>query len=669
MKNDLIILFTKDKVTSVFLRNLLLKMGYDNLQITFDFDNFKHKLKNQNPDLIIINRSDLDKKKMLKLYDLSKEKKHLPVLFIRSFDDETNFDEEIIKPYGYVVSPFKKIELENTLQTVLHISKIEKKILNQKKALSKALKDMNTIFNTTDSGLMVINKENNSIEKVNKSFLNIFNLENKNIIGENINQLLKKFNMSDIFEKLLSSMDRTQNIVVENSKKYYEFACYSFDGKEDDEILFRVDDVTDYKNKEKELFDLSHYDQLTGAPNRYYFLKKMNEMIKNQNSFYLYYFDIDDFKEINDILGHFTGDELIKEIYNRLKKFNSENIFTGRLMGDEFVVIIKNTKENIFKITNDIRDQLIKEYEILGKNIFISLTGAIVKYPDDGIDISTLLKHSNISLTEAKKKYKKKNIIFKEKMKNNLKNRINKSQDIKKALENDEFELFFQPQINYLEKNIYGYESLIRWKKNNQYIPPDDFIPFAEDNGLIIEIGEWVMENAFKNLKEFGNKNLSINISPLEFRNFDFLNLLDIYSDKYQIDNHLVTIEITEGALLETDEFFEIIKEIKNMGFKISLDDFGTGYSSLSYLANLPIDELKIDRSFIMKLFNSKKNQTIVNSIIDLSKSLDYQLISEGIEKKEQIDYLLERGCYNFQGYYFSKPLPINKIKNLNILY
>lgn len=433
-------------------------------------------------------------------------------------------------------------------------------------------------------------------------------------------------------------------------------------------------DITDKKLIEEELEYLAFFDPLTGLMNRKSFHEKLNDSLKQaKRSLHekirgLLFIDLDNFKDINDSLGHDIGDELLKIVAIKIKKVLRETDYIFRFGGDEFAIILTNLTDysDAGIVAQKIITSLSDPFYLSGHKLYIWLSIGISLFPQDGDNIKLLIKKADTALFEAKKE---KNIYkyYTKSMEEKAIEKVKLITNLKNAIDNNEFELYFQPIVDFTGK-ILGAETLIRWKtQNGEMIPPDKFIPTAEDTMLIIPIGEWVLNEACIKWKELSKhyKNdlfLSINLSVKQFMEKDIVDKIKNIITENHIQPELIHLEITESSLMENiTSTLNKLNQIRNLGIKISIDDFGTGYSSLSYLEKFPINTIKIDRSFIMNIPFQQKTSPLVEAIIIMAKNLGHEIIVEGIEEKEQIKYLKTLNYpygIALQGFYFSKPLP-----------
>ncbi len=434
-------------------------------------------------------------------------------------------------------------------------------------------------------------------------------------------------------------------------------------------------DITKYVEQQKEMDFLAYHDSLTRLPNRIYFEERLEQVLavsrRKKTTAAILFIDLDRFKVINDTLGHHIGDELLKTVANRIKSVLRKGDTLARLGGDEFVVILEMMKENSEpahvskKIIAAIREPIIVNSYTLTTTASIG----IALFPDDGDMMHTVIKHADSAMYQAKKLGKDRFHYYQEELSENSHFRLKMEQHLRNAIENGELSLCYQPQYDLKTKRVIGLEALLRWHNEELgQVGPDEFIPVAEETGLIIDIGEFVFEEACKTFVELQKAGttldtIAINVSSVQIRQNDFLNRIKYIIDSVGIEAHHIEIEITERYLMEyTESNLTVLDDLRMLGLKISIDDFGTGYSSMSYLKQLPIDTIKVDKSFIDEIASDKNDYEITKAIIALSSSLEYSVVAEGIETQEQEESLRELDCDIGQGYYFCKPLSKQKL-------
>lgn len=443
------------------------------------------------------------------------------------------------------------------------------------------------------------------------------------------------------------------------------------------EILLWVQDITERKQMENTIRQMAYYDSLTGLPNRNLLNDRLavalaNSSRNNQNVAILF-LDLDHFKTINDSLGHEAGDQLLQQVSQRIKGILRKQDTVGRMGGDEFIVLIPGLTEtgHTAKVAQKILASLAPAFKIGDNELYIGCSIGISIFPDDGMEIKTLLKNSDLAMYRAKEKGRNTFQFYTPAMNFKAMERLAVEKNLRKALDRDEFELHYQPKINLKSGRIAGMEALLRWDSPELgMVMPNQFIPVAEETRLIIQLGHWVLVTACQQAKFWREAGLpeipiSVNLSVIQFTHPNLVSEISKVLEQTGIPPHQLELEITESVLMQdTTLAVSILKKLSGLGIKISLDDFGTGFSSLNYLKNLPLDYLKIDRTFV-KDINLRTNAAITKAIVTLAQSLDMKTIAEGVETEEQREHLKELNCDEAQGYLFSRPIPKDEIEEL----
>lgn len=456
-------------------------------------------------------------------------------------------------------------------------------------------------------------------------------------------------------------------------------------------MIGAVQDVTQLKNAEEEIRLLAFYDSLTGLANRTLFLDRLAYELtsakRHGKIFALLFIDLDRFKRVNDTFGHHIGDLLLKNVSETLKKcIRKSDVATGpvargesddliaRLGGDEFIILLSNMNEpeNAALVARKIIHGIPAVYMLEGNEISITTSIGISIFPSDGDEIELLLKNADSAMYHAKESGRNNYQFYKESLNTAVVERYSLEHGIKNALQQDEFALYYQPQIDLSTQKIVGCEALIRWlHPQGGMIPPDRFIPIAEESGLIIDINKWVIETACRQnvlWREAGLKpiRIAVNLSGYKLASQNIIEIIQGALLDTHLDASNLEIEITENVLMrETKDTVSILQQLKNLKLKIALDDFGTGYSSLSYLTSFPVDIIKIDRSFVMGCTMQKNNRVIIKAIIAMGHSLGMKIVAEGIETKEEFELIKGYGADEGQGYFFSPPIHGNEFTKL----
>ena len=431
-----------------------------------------------------------------------------------------------------------------------------------------------------------------------------------------------------------------------------------------------VTDITTQRQAEQKVSYMAHYDGLTDLPNRFLFNESLYRAYnRGSQSIGLMYLDLDNFKSINDTLGHPVGDQLLQAVARRLEACVSEHDLIARLGGDEFAIMIAT--ENlpfIDDIAAHVVDALARPFALDGHDLTTGVSVGIACAPADGTDGDTLLQNADLALYAAKSGGRGRVVRFESGMDEQAKSRRLLELDMREALTKNEMCLHYQPIVNAASNAVNGYEALIRWQHPERgTVMPNDFIPIAEDSGLIILLGEWVIRQAIEDLATWSDDlSVSINLSPAQMRSPSLISTMVNALANSSIDAARVCLEITETVLMHDNESnMETLHRMRSLGVKIALDDFGTGYSSLNYLRSFPFDKIKIDRCFVAEIDSREECRAIVRSVVSLAKSLGMTTTAEGVERVEQVEHLRDAGCTEVQGFLYSKAIPAEELTDL----
>jgi len=451
-----------------------------------------------------------------------------------------------------------------------------------------------------------------------------------------------------------------------------------------------IQDITERKDHENKIKRLAYYDEVTELPNRTFFLELLSSSLKlakrNNRGFAVLFLDLDDFKGVNDSYGHHVGDLLLKEISRRLveglrssdiasrgldKQYHDAEI--ARLGGDEFTILLNELTypEEAAIVAEQIQKWIGEPVFLENQQIYTGSSIGIAIFPQDGEDSETLLRNADIAMYHAKKMGKGHYQFFHDSMNIKAQKRRKMENYMYQAITNNELRLHYQPIVNAKSGQLIGSEALMRWDSPQLgFLPPDDFISLAEDNGLIIKFGEWAIREVCRQHKLWqqqgmGHLTIAVNLSGLQFNQTTFVPMVKGILAEYNIERpEFLIFEITETVIMaNTEKMFNILWQLKNMGIKLSVDDFGTGYSSLSYLKSFPLDSLKIDRSFVKDLPNNEDDAAIVNAILAVAHSLNLSTVAEGVETYQQRDFIENSTCSSIQGYFLSKPIPADEFE------
>lgn len=628
----------------------------------------KHK-----PKLII---SDIKMPKMDGLEFCKKVKQVNPdqyFLFLTAYNDNRLLMEAIkLHVTGYILKPLTVHDLKKEIDAVMELE-------NQKK-IKKEYKNLQNIINGIIDPIEVIDKNRKTVLMNKAAEINYENNKNRDL-----SEICENNRIEEDITKIKSPITSLKRYLDQNQNEIYRQVTFSPLKDENNEVyayLKHSSDVTELIYTQRELNFNTNYDLTTSLPNRNLFLKKTEEVITT--SFHhnlmcsLVLIDITDLKSINDSFGYDIGNEIILEFSKFIKDTVRKEDIIARISGDTFAVLLNNIEDKFapLRLINELKRKTSEySFEVMFNDLRISFNCGISIYPQDATTALSLLKNADSALNHIKTSSLNNFAFYTEELTQKALDKVIFESNLKKSIHNKEFDLYFQPQYNLKNNSLTGMEVLIRWLNSPLgIISPDKFIPYLESSGLILDVGYWIIQNVFQIVASWQKKNytfgkVSLNVSLQQLNDgTDFIEKIKYYLQTTKCDPSSIGLEITESNIMENfNETLKVLKELSKMGFYILIDDFGTGYSSLSHLKNMPINKLKIDKSFIDGVPNDKDDVILTKTIIDLAKNLNLDIIAEGVESIEQIKFLEKHGCYDIQGYYFSKPLTKEEIEKLII--
>jgi len=447
---------------------------------------------------------------------------------------------------------------------------------------------------------------------------------------------------------------------------------------EEDQYYLVARDITTRREAEERARFHANHDALTGLPNRNLFRDRLGLALvqarRNQERLGVLFLNIDRFKSVNDLYGHAQADELLNRVTERIQRCLRGSDTLARFGGDEFLLLntgIQNDDE-VLAIVARVNDELSEPFKVSGKQVFLSMSAGIALFPEHGDNADALIRHANIALYHGRISGSSSHTFFMHEMGKSTDHRLTLEQDLRQALDQDEFELYYQPQMNLKNRYIKGVEALIRWNHPRLgLLPPGEFLPVAEDAGYIVELGEWVIKRAFKTLRKWEENGIApdrvaINISPRHLEQPNFVAQFMRLMKEFKVSAQRIEIELTENLFIrDPGAMVQKLQSLAAQGVMVAIDDFGTQYSSLSYLQKFPIHTLKIDKSFVWEIDREYRQHAIIKAIISIAHGLDLNLIAEGVETDEQLNFLEGQGCDEIQGYLVSRPLPVEALEPL----
>lgn len=492
-----------------------------------------------------------------------------------------------------------------------------------------------------------------------------------------IDLIIETEKTNDIFNKVKSGEAQRVELTLKHKKGQYvnidinAVPLFQDDGNVN--VLAFVQDITEKKRAVDEIKELAYKDALTGLPNRGFFSIELDRAIKRTNEckhpLGVLFIDFDNFKNVNDTLGHHFGDQVLKKLVTIMKSVLRKDTLISRQGGDEFLILVEDTdKEEISIICEELIKKLTSPIELQGKEVFITPSMGVCMRTANEFDAEILIKNADLAMYSAKESGKNNYHFFSDKLNDQIVRKSQVTNALRKALEKKEFTLHYQPQLELSTTNVKGIEALLRWNPEFGFVSPVEFIPIAEETGLIVEIGEWVLREACKQCKEWNDRNLvktpiSVNVSARQFKERSFIETVKNVLKETGLPPNNLEIEITERVMIDVKEAVNIVNQLRDLGVRVAIDDFGVGYSSLSMLQSIVIDTLKIDRTFLHDVMKNKRSAALLEAIIGIGTVLGSNVVVEGIETKAQENFLLAKGVIG-QGYYYSRPLPATDLEH-----
>jgi len=609
--------------------------------------------------------------------------------------------------YDYIRKPFRIDNVLNSVKNAIKKRQLESANLKMQQQLKESEKLHRYIVNKSPDIVYILDKHGR-FTFINTRIETLLGYRVNEVIGKHYSELVHdddieraqfKFNERRTGSRASNNIELKLKCKNDNQTRHFDnrllpieinsMGVYgSLDESIDDNFIGTYGvarDITDRIEAEEIIRFQAYHDMLTRLPNRTLLNDRLSQALsharRNHTHLSVMFLDLDRFKMINDTLGHLVGDRLLQAVALRLRRCLREGDTLARLGGDEFTLLLPavESKQDAELIAQKIIKCLTQPFKIDDNELFVSASIGISHFPEDGDSIESLIKHADIAMYSVKGNGKNSYEFYNNTMMSAYSNHLSLENDLHRALDHEQFEIYYQPQINTETHEIFAMEALVRWHHPERgLITPGEFIELAEETRLVIQLGNWVLKTAcaeLKNWRDMGLNNirLAVNVSAVQLEQTNFVEYILNILQSNNIPGEFLEIEITENTLMhDTDIGVLKLRELSNYGIKIAIDDFGTGYSSLNYLKQLPIDTLKIDQSFIRDMSNNEEDSSIIKAIIAMAKGLNLNIISEGVETLEQSDKLQRWHCKNMQGFFFSQPIPgkeaLEMLKNDSLL-
>ena len=684
--NSELILIVDDNLTNLdVLAEILGDAGYE-VAIAISGERALKLIQYSQPDLILLDvmMPGLDGYQTCQSIKEHDAWKSIPIVFMTALADAVNKVKGLeLGAVDYITKPFQEEEILARIKTHLRLHHSEIKLRQSEARMESILNSLEEVVWSASHDLSEFIYLNPAVEDIfhcpSEQILQSPSLWFEMVHPEDKERFTQAF--QSIEEK--SSLELEYRIIDGNgSTRWLKIRAQKIkevlDGHPD-RIDGVLSDISDRKDIENQLHHESFHDKLTGLPNRSCFISQSNQLLGSleqspESNFAVLFIDLNRFKGINDSLGHQFGDQILQEVASRISQSLRPTDLIARVGSDEFAILLHNncTPEETIQIAERMNERLSEAMYIEEQMIYSSASIGIVLSSSDYQNGEELLRDADIAMYYAKEKGKAGSEIFNLSMHEASVRQLELEQDLRIALSRKEITLNYQPILNLEDQFIFGFEALARWiHPQKGFISPADFIPIAEESGLIETLGEQVLWEACRQLQKWSKHiptshklSMSVNLSGKQLLGNNFLQKLDTILEETNTSGEQLKLEITESILMDDNESLNILfQQLLERGITLSLDDFGTGYSSLSYLHRFPLNELKIDRSFINRIETDTQSQEIVKTIVTLAQTLDMSVVAEGVETQEQLDYLESLNCQKAQGYFFSKPLPEGSVK------
>jgi len=576
--------------------------------------------------------------------------------------------------------------MKDKLARLVPVIERELREVDMRLARYKAEQELHLTARVFESSMeaMVITDAESKILRVNKAFIEMTGYKEHEIIGETPKILHSGRHAKDFYHEMWLSLGRNGFWRGEvwnrrkNGEVYPGWLTISAVHNSEGEVTHYISGATDLseqKETEQRIQHLMYYDALTELPNRTLFRERFKKImaraLHEEKRVAFFHIDMDRFIAVNDTFGHRVGDRILKQVGSRLQEFVTEHDIVARFSGDEFAVAMPDLadKDCVEELTRNLINAFSEPFNAFGNELFLTPNIGVAIFPDDSEHFDELVCFADTALHKTKRRGGGGYQLYEKAMNSDAAERMSTENALRRALDKDEFKLYYQPQISMESGDIIGLEALLRWQRPDmKLVPPSMFIPLLEENGLIVPVGEWVLKQACREhagwvKAGYAPGRIAINLSALQFRNKNLVSSIKSALNEAGCSPHMLELEITESSVMDDPEFaLETLNICHEMGVRLAIDDFGTGYSSLSYLKRFPLDILKIDQSFVAEIPEDEDDAAIIDTIIAMAHRLKLDVIAEGVENAAQAEFLREHGCNYVQGYYYGRPMPASEI-------
>jgi diguanylate cyclase (GGDEF)-like protein/PAS domain S-box-containing protein len=646
------------------------------------------KIAEQAPDLILLDimMPGMDGYAVARAIKANESTSNIPIIMLTAqIDREARLAGLSAGAEEFLTKPVDRAELWLRVRNLLRLKAYGDLLINhtlmleqQVRARTATLQRFQTAMDMTADSIFLIDSASQRFIEVNLTACKLFGYSREEFLELDPAKLssIEPEQLRHEFDAIIGGSDSGAHEEMlarrkDGSRVTVEMHRHAIRSGDATVIVVVLRDITERKQAEQRMYQLAHYDTLTGLPNRMLFYQTLTRTlliaVAKEMTAAIMFIDMDNFKTINDTIGHAAGDELLRQFSSRMIQCLRVRDTVGRLGGDEFAVILLMPKgpQRALRSAAQIHAALTAPFSLNGHQVTVTASIGIALYPDDAADADTLIRYADTAMYHAKHAGRNTYRFFTAQMNTDMLARIELETALRQAIEKEEFVLYYQPKIQLSSSRIVGLEALLRWERpGHGLVAPNTFIPMLEETGLIVKVGSWVVASACRQLGswargDIGEVQVSVNVAGRQFLEGNLeADVRKGISDN-GINGNMLELELTESSLMaNTDYIIATLKTIKQMGVQISIDDFGTGYSSLTYLRHFPVDKLKIDIAFIRNIINVPDDAAIALAIIGLAHNLEMEVVAEGVETVDQLDYLCQYHCDQVQGYYFSRPVP-----------